>query len=337
MRNESLETAPRVPHSAPAIGKKERNAVDRVLLSGQLVQGREVEAFEAECAACVGRNHGIAVNNGTAALHLALLALDAMHGSGVAQPSYACAALRTATEQAGADPVICDIDDTFNLDIDAIPETATHAIVTHLFGAPGRVPQQLETVEDLAQSLGGPVGQTAPVAICSFYATKMISTGEGGMVLTDDENLAEYIQDIRDYDKRDDYRVRFNYKMTDMQAAMGRIQLTRLPLFVERRRNIAAQYTDAFQSLPLTLPQHPDHVYYRYVVQTEQCDDLAAYLQHNGIDAKRPVHMPAHHYVGVHCPNAEHAHRAALSIPIYPAMDAGQVRLVIDSLLSFFT
>jgi perosamine synthetase len=324
-----------IPHSATTIGPEERTAVDRVLQSGYLSQGSEVSAFEAECAAFTGRRHAVAVSSGTAALHLALAAAGFGGEKRVALPAYACAALTTAVRLAGAIPVLCDVDDSFNLDVASIPPDADAVIAVHLFGAACELPASPVCVEDLAQSLGGAVA-AAPVAITSFYATKLITTGEGGMVLTDDAGIADTVRDLRDYDNRGDSALRFNYKLTDIQGAMGRVQLRRLPDFIARRRAIAAAYSEAFAELPLRLPDAPGHVYYRYVVASPVRDALEAHCQSRGVEAKRPVFAPAHHSLGGTFPGADRAHREALSLPIYPSLDEASMDRVIDSVRSFF-
>lgn len=324
-----------IPHSKPCIGQEEIEAVARVLHTGRIAQGAEVEAFEAECAAFAGRGHAVAVNSGTAALHLALLALGIRQDDPVAFPSYACAALAQAVAWQGAKPVLCDIGHDYNLAPAAVPAGVRAIIVPHLFGAPAALPVHENLIEDVAQSFGGPTGRVAKVAMTSFYATKLLTTGEGGMLLTDDAALAEEARDRRDYDNRDDFKVRYAYKMTDFQAAMGRVQLKRLKEFIRIRREIAQQYREAFQALPLRIPNHPDHVYFRYVVATARRDALEAFLQEHGIEAKRPIHRPAHHSLGGAFPETEKAHHECLSIPIYPAMTSQEVRNVIEWIVKF--
>lgn len=325
-----------IPHSKPLIGEAEIAAVTAVLRSGHLAQGPEVRAFEEACAEMVGRKHAVAVNSGTAALHLALNVLEIGRNRAVALPSYACASLVQTVFWQLAEPILCDVDVTWNLDPDQIPGSSDAVIVPHLFGATARVPAGHTVIEDIAQSLGGNTGSKSPVAIASFYATKLVTTGEGGMLLTDDASLAAAARDLRDYDNRDDFDVRYAYKMTDFQASLGRVQLRRLPEFIARRREIAAAYNAAFAGLPLVCPLQEDHVYFRYVVSLPERDALQAALTKDGIEAKRPVHRPAHHFLGGDFPRADRAHRECLSLPIYPAMHSDDVRAVIDSVLRFF-
>jgi perosamine synthetase len=251
-----------IRHSLPTLGQEEAEAVSTVIASGNIAQGREVEAFEQEVAEFVGKKHGVAVSSGTAALHLSLIALSQGRSQHVAMPSYACAALVTATGLANHQSTLVDITDQFNIDIKKMPENADITVVPHLFGAKSDLPDTTAVIEDIAQSIGGTTGAESPIAVASFYATKVMTTGEGGMVLTNDSSIAEQIRDLRDYDNRDELVQRFTYKLTDMQAAMGRVQLKRLPSFVERRRAIAARYTEAFRSIEsLKLPDPTDHIF----------------------------------------------------------------------------
>jgi len=325
-----------IPHSKPYIGEEETEAVSRVLRSGLLAQGTEVLAFEEECAAFIGRRYGVAVNSGTAALHLGLVTLGIGKNDAVIMPSYACAALVHPVLWQRAQPVLCDVTEHYGLDAQAVPARCRAVVVPHLFGAPVPFKPGNHVIEDIAQSIGGSTGKGTPICVASFYATKMLTTGEGGMLLTDDPAIAEEARDRRDYDNRDSFAVRYAYKMTDFQAALGRVQLQRLPGFVTRRREIADQYTAAFQGLPLRLPMGREHVYFRYVVATPRRQELTEYLDEEGVAAKRPVYRPLHHYLGGAFPNAERAHLECLSLPIYPAMTAKEVQGVIQSVLKFF-
>ena len=325
-----------IPHSKPFLGIEEQEAAARVLASGHIAEGEETAAFERECATFCGRRYGIAVNSGTAALHLALGALGVGANATVALPSYACAALLTAVRLQDANPFLCDIDETFGLDPSAAPLHCAAIIVAHLFGARARMPRHDAVVEDIAQRFDGTAGRASRVAITSFYATKLMTTGEGGMILTDDEAIEAYARDRRSYDNRDDFVARYPYKTTDLQAAIGRVQLRRLPSFLERRKRIAVAYNAAFADLPLRLPDLSDHACFRYVVATPRRAALEAHLKTCGVEAKRPVYRPAHHYLGGVYPNAERAHDEILSLPLYPALIDAEIEHVIESVRRFF-
>ena len=333
-----------VPHSRPTLGLDEAEVVQRVVLSGQLAQGAEVEAFEAEMAAFTGRRYAVAVSSGTAALHLGLLALGCGRGDEVVIPSYVCTSLLHAVWAAGATPVPADIDvETRNLAPEAVQrqlgERTRVIIAPHMFGLPGAV-EVLEglgipVIEDCAMSIGArhrgrPVGGWGRLSICSFFATKMMATGEGGMVLTDDRGLAEEVRGLREYDGLSSERLRFNCKLTDLAAALGRVQLRRLPEFVTRRREIAAIYDAALRDTPLRIPlESAEHVYYRYVVRAAAgTEPTVAALEAEGIAARRPINRPLHREIGRE--DAAYPHTAAVfredvSLPLYPSLSEAEI------------
>jgi dTDP-4-amino-4,6-dideoxygalactose transaminase len=304
-----------------------------------------VERFEREMARRLRRRHAAAVGSGSAALHLALVALGVRPGDRVAMPSYVCTALLHAADLVGAEPLIVDIDPaTFNLDPDDLrkrlrPRTRA-VIVPHMFGLPARI-RDIESygvpiIEDCALALGAkcgtePVGSLGMVSVASFYATKMIATGEGGMVLSNRARLIEGVRDSRSYDSRPRYRRRFNYKMTDLQAALGRVQLRRLSRFVARRRRLATLYARELSGGPWELPSvERGHSFYRFVARPRsRTGRLLDELGRRGIEARRPVFRPLHRYLGLKgFPGAEEAYRRAVSIPLYPALSASEAERV---------
>jgi dTDP-4-amino-4,6-dideoxygalactose transaminase len=339
-----------IPHSKPSIGPTEEQAVLDVLRSGQIAQGSVVARFETQMAEYLGLQGGVAVNSGTMALELALRALHIGEHDEVIVPSYVCSAPWQAVTRVGAKPVLADIDaETMNLD----PASARRAItsktrailVPHLFGLPADLDalQQLglPLIEDCAQTLGatvgaGRVGTVGTLTVCSFYATKLLCAGEGGMVLSNDTDLLGRIRQFREYDERPSLTLgSSNLKMTDLHAALGCAQLQRLPDFIAKRRRIAETYRQALTETPadkrLSLPSVPPgrtHVYFRYVTRvkseasgSEAMDTLLAQLHADGVQARRPVFRPLHQYLGHKgFPASEEAYRTALSIPIYPAM-----------------
>jgi perosamine synthetase len=326
-----------IEHSKPTIGEEEIHAVERALRSGHVGPGAEVEAFEAECAAAVGRKHAVALNSGAAALHLALVALEIDGNDTVAFPAYGPAAMHQAVAWQRARPVQCDIGADYNLEPSQAPWNAAAVILPHLFGCPGRLPPHSCIIEDLAQSMGNGTGRTSQLAVASFHATSLLTTGEGGMLFTDEEGFADLARDLRDYRHRDDFRIRYAYQMSDVQAAMGRVQLSRLPEFVERRRALAARYTEAFRGLPLQLPSsYLEHIYCRYVVATPRREALELHLAQCGVEAKRPMHRPAHHDLGGEYPASERAYAECLSLPLYPTLTSQEIETVVESVLKFF-
>lgn len=342
-----MRTASIIPHSRPTVGSGDRRAVSAAIASSHLAQGPRVAEFEACVAGLVGAAGGVAVSSGTAALHLALVTLGIGPGDEVILPSYLCAGPLHAIQHAGASPVLADCDPaTYNLDplhVERILTRRSKAIlVPHLFGLPADLAELLSLgvpiIEDCAQALGAayqgrPVGGIGTLSICSFYATKVITTGEGGMLLSRDARLLRRAQDLRDYDERRTFRTRFNYKMTDFQAALGLSQLRRLPDFLATRLALADRYSQQLQGLPLAGPIVPadrDHIFYRYVVRvTGRLQRMLTLLEQAGICAKRPVFRPLHRYLRLAgFPGTEEAWRTALSLPIYPTLGRDIERVI---------
>ena len=339
-----------IAHSQPTLGADDARAVARVVASGQLAQGPEVAAFELELAPCFGTAATACVASGSAALELALRVLDVGSGHEVVVPTYACDALWHAVTRTGATPVLADADlETLGLSAaDAARRLTprTRAVVAvHAFGLAadldGLLALGVPVVEDCAQALGArvagrPAGARGRLAVGSFYATKLLTTGEGGAV-AGPAGLVDRVRDLREYDERDDLAPRFNYKLTDLQAALGRSQLARLDAFLARRRAIAARYGRALAGLPgLRVPADPGagHVWYRFVVRVER--PLAPVLERlarRGVAARRPVFRPIHRALGLAgYPEAERLWDECLSLPCYPRLADAEVDAVAAAL-----
>jgi dTDP-4-amino-4,6-dideoxygalactose transaminase len=327
-----------VRHSRPALDEAEDHALRGVLASGHLVQGTQVAAFEEEVGRFLALSPGVATSSGTAALHLALLSLGVGPGDEVLLPAYVCSAPLLAVSHAGARPVLVDVEPaTGNMDPFDLKKRLTRRskaiIVVHLFGMPAAVQEflapGLPVIEDCAQALGAwqqerKVGTFGDVAVCSFYATKLITTGEGGMLLGRDQSRLERARDLREYDKKETFAVRFNYKMTDIQAAIGRVQLGKLGRFLSKREALAEVYTARLAASSRCIP--PPHIqgriYYRYVVSVPRNPTvLIRRLFDRGVEAARPVYRPLHHYLEQKgYPGAEEAWRSHLSLPLHPSL-----------------
>ena len=353
MNNSSKPDLDIIPHSRPTIGSQEAQAVAEVIESGYIAEGGVVEQFEAAFAKSLGVDHAISTSAGTSALHLTLLAMDVGAGDEVIIPSYVCSALLNAVNYTGATPVLAEIDpDTYNLDVadvqKRINECTKAIIVPHLFGLAADMEPLLKLdvpiIEDCAQSIGStynqrPVGTLGEAAVFSFYATKVITTGEGGMIATNSKKIAARIRDLKAYDKRREYKVRFNYKMTDIQAVLGITQLKQLGPIIRRRRQIAARYNRAFNSLRLKLPPvESGQIYFRYVLGLRMdSDSWIEELARLGIVCKRPIHFPLHRYMHLGgYPATEKAWRQSLSVPIYPTLTNEEVSRIIESVLFCF-
>jgi perosamine synthetase len=345
-----------IPHSRPTLDAADAAAVAGVLQSGQVAQGPQVAAFEGAMARYLGLAGGVAVSSGTAALELALRVLRVGPGDEVLVPTYACLAPWLAVTRVGAVPRLVDCDpDTFAMSAASVSVSARTkaAIVVHPFGLPADMDAWtrlgVPIIEDCAQTLGAvagdhAVGSRGAVTVCSFYATKLLCTGEGGMLLSNDQSLTETARSIRGYDenpKASDQS--FNYKLTDMQAALGLSQLSRLPTFLARRTAIASTYTKALAATGAALPSVPGgytHAFFRYVIRPAAgnlarqggLDRLLERLQTMGVHCRRPVFEPIHRRLQLGgFPAADEAHERAVSIPIYPSLTDAEVTRVVEA------
>ena len=314
-------------------------AID-VIRSGWVAQGKAVENFENEFCDFLGLPQGsaVAVSSGTAALYLALLALDAPTKN-VALPVYACSALQNATALARGIPRVVDSKhDSPNIDITAIDNEANLAIIPHMFG----LPQDLSSltgkkyvIEDCAQALGArvngvPVGLQGDIGIFSFFATKLITTGgQGGMIVSKNAAIIEKIKDYRLHDKRFDMKIRFNFQMTDLQAAIGSAQLQQFSAFVNRREEIYQPYKAA--NLPLLDgDEGVQPVRFRAILRTTKQQEIIHALAAHNISAVvsiRDIEIlePKENY-----PNALWWTRNTVSLPIYPLLKDEEVDRIIQ-------
>lgn len=341
-----------IPHSKVVLEEEDLAGVIGVLRSGQLAQGRVVSSLEEKSASLIGVNHAVAVSSGSAALHLSLLSLGVGEGSQVIMPSYVCTALLNAVHYVGATPVLADIDpNTYNITSENVEKVITDKtkaiIVPHMFGLPADIDAILSLgipgIEDCAQSIGATVngrkaGSFGLVSILSFYATKMLGAGEGGMVLSNDRGLIESIRDLRAYDERETYTVRYNYKLTDIQAAVVVSQLNKLSAFIEKRKEIAALYNHGLKRVGVRLPVVPEereHIYYRYVILLENSPEFMKEMRKRGIECRRPVFKPLHRYLSLPgYPITDEVWEKAVSIPIYPSLTAEEAHRIVDAIMA---
>lgn len=337
-----------IPHSRPLLPDDFREVTSR-LTPGWVADGPCTEAFERRAAAALGWEQGVATNSGTSALHLALLGLGVGAGDEVVIPAYVCVAVLNAVVMTGATPVAADSEPGgFNIcpkSVEVRLTRRTKAIVAaHLFGERARMEELVglgpPVVEDCAQSFGAvqdgqPVGSTGAVAVASFYATKVITTGVGGLVAGPPE-LHARILDRREYDKRDDWQLRFSYKMDELSAALGLWQLDELPEMIARRGLIARQYEEKWSKLPVRQRSIKDRpLIYRYTIRGDQLvGPLLARLMERGIGASRPVNAPLSRITGNPCPEAEKVFAETCSIPIYPSLSDPEVDQVTDAVLA---
>jgi len=338
-----------IPHSKPSIDKDDIKAVTDVLSSGQIAQGDKVREFEDRVAKFVGVKHAVACSSGTSALHLALYGLGVKRGDEVIIPSYVCSSPYFATLYTGATPIIVDIDITdFNICAETVREHVSlktkAIIVPHMFGNPAELNELLmfdiPIIEDCAQSLGAEykgqqVGSFGDLSIASFYATKMMTTGEGGMVLTNNSKLYLKIIEARDYDRKPLTPIKYNYKMTDFQASLGVSQLKKLPYFIKRRREISSVYNNNFSEYNnVRIPQtcsRKNPVFYRYIIMVDDVDHIQKRAKENSIMCEKPVHKPLHKsFTTFNCPNSDRVYERVLSIPLYPSLTEREINYLLQ-------
>lgn len=335
-----------IRHSRPTIDSTDLKAIQGCLDSADVGDGRTIGEFEKELARAANCKYATATNSGTAALHLALLALDVREGDRVVIPSYACASLLHAVHYCRAVPVVCDVDpESYNIDADCVKKALKRAVnvkaivAVHQFGLPCGVEEisaiGIPVVEDCAVSIGARCGWFGAISVFSFYATKMLCTGRGGAVVTPFSNISRRIQDLIRYDGRDTYDVSFNYRMPALNAALGISQMKRLPAFLKGRREIADLYFKELCNLPVGLPIKNSNVYYRFPLKAENVEALIEHGGRDKIEMKRPVYKPLHKYTGDSCPGAEEAFKKTISIPIYPSLTKPEARKVAVSIRKF--
>ncbi|MFA7264995.1 MAG: DegT/DnrJ/EryC1/StrS family aminotransferase [Candidatus Nanopelagicales bacterium] len=343
--------------AAPQIGAEEREAVDRVLRSGQLAGGAEVAAFEVEFSATASERICVAVNSGTAALHLGLLAAGVGPGDEVIVPSFTFAATANSVALTGATPVFVDIDPmSFCISPDAVaavigPHTAG-IMPVHLYGHAASMAalkqladrHGLMVFEDAAQAHLGrlddaPVGTFGAFGAFSFYPTKNMTTGEGGMLTCESSAFARTVNLLRNQGMEARYAneiVGFNARMSDIHAAIGRVQLGRLPGWTRSRRANAA-FLDSELRGVVTPHVAPGvfHVYHQYTVRIvdHDRDRFASELTRLGIPSAvyypTPVHELASFRLTLDLPETSLAAEQVLSLPVHPGLDQNDLEQIV--------
>ncbi|MFN8083888.1 MAG: DegT/DnrJ/EryC1/StrS family aminotransferase [Dermatophilaceae bacterium] len=349
-----------IPPAKPLIGDEERAAVDRVLRSGMLAQGPEVKAFEEEFSAHFGLDRAcVAVNSGTSGLHLGLLSSGVGAGAEVIVPSFTFAATANSVALTGARPVFADISaDDFCLDPDAVEAAITERTVgimpVHLYGHPAKMDRLqavadahgLQLFEDAAQahgaSLGGrPVGSFGSFAMFSLYPTKNMTSGEGGMVSVANAEVERLVRLYRNQGMEKQYHnevVGFNCRMTDIHAAIGRVQLTKVDAWTAKRQENAAFLSANLRGVtPPPVAPGAVHVYHQYTIRVPQDrDGFAAALreQYNigsGMFYPVPNHKLAPFSVDVELPETARAAAECLSLPVHPSLSQGDLERIVEA------
>jgi len=339
----------------PDLGEEELAAVAAVLESGQLTMGPRVEEFEAELAAACEVEHAVVVSSGTAALHLSVLALEIGPGDEVIVPAYTFPATANVVALAGAKPVLVDVDpDTMNTTADAVAGALTErtraVLVVHLFGRPAAwdeleaaMPDGVALLEDAAGALGArrrgrACGGLGRLGCLSFHPRKIVTTGEGGAVTTNDAEVADLIRRFRHHgiEPRGDFEIRapgLNYRLPDVLCALGTPQMHRLERLLEERERLAAGFAERLDGI-VGLPSADEddrHGWQAYVVRVDRRDRALAALREAGIQAQ--IGTYALHRLGAYAdqgpfPGADVAFERALALPFHNRLtEADQDRI----------
>jgi len=352
-----------ISHNKPFLDRKEIEAVTKVLQSRWLISGPEVAKLENNLKNLIKAEYALAVNNGTSALHLSLITLGVKPKDEVILPTYTCSALLNAVYYIGAVPILVDIEgEGFNMDPAQVRKKLNKntkaIIVPHTFGLPAKIDEiknvsKVKVIEDCAIALGSsyrgkPLGAYGDISIFSFYVTKMIATGQGGAITTNNRKYYEEVKDLLANDQSREYKVRYNYHLTDIAAAIGNIQLNKLESFVEKRKHIADSYVGVLkrkkniQYFPNEKSNNFNH--YRFIMKfssKKQRDELWIGLRKMGITSIIPItsFQLLHRYLKLDrkdFPNAEEATKTTLSLPMYPALikeEVNRITAALDSLL----
>ena len=351
-----------VPIANPVVSDAAKEAVAEVLDSGMLASGATVERFESAFADYVGVDHAIATSSGTTALQAMLEAAGIGPDDTVVTTPFSFISTANAVKHAGASVVFADIDpETYNLDPAAVrsllaerPDVSA-LMPVHLYGLPADMDEfesiadeyDLRLFEDAAQAHGATydgeaVGSLADAGVFSFYPTKNMTTGEGGMITTDDEEVAERARRLIDHGREGRYEhatVGYNYRMTNIQAAIGIDQLERLPSWVEARQTNAAALTarlsrDSGVETP-SVPADRTHAYHQYTVRTDRRRVLTDHLDEAGIGYgtyyPEPIPTQPAYDRSTTFPVAERASETVLSLPVHPTVSEDDIDRIVEA------
>jgi len=349
-----------IPIAEPQIGKEEEDAVLEVLRSGMVSQGKKVKQFEEDFARYTGTKEAIAVSSGTAALHLSLLASGIKEGDEVITTPFSFFSTASTVLMCGAQPVFVDIEqDTFNIDPEKAKEAITKrtkAIVpVHLYGQPATMDRIMEmakerdivVIEDACQAHGAEfkgkkAGAISGIGCFSFYATKNMMTGEGGMITVDEKDLANKLRLLRSHGQVSRYEhvsMGYNQRMTELSAAIGVEQLKKLPGFIDRRRANAKLLNEGLHeivNIPIARPDRT-HVYHQYTIRIPagKRKTVMKHLKEVGIGAI--IYYPKlisefssmKEFSGISTPVAETVKDEVVSIPVHPGILESDIQTII--------
>jgi len=349
-----------IPIARPTMGEEEKELVWSALESGALAQGARVRELEERFAAFIGVPHAVATSSGTTALHLALLGYGIGPGDEVITVPFTFIASATSVLYTGAFPVFVDVrPDDFNIDLEQVeaaitPRTRAIQPVS-LYGQPADMVaiaeiaerRGLAIVEDAAQSHGAAIGSrksgTWGAGVFSFYPTKNMTTGEGGMITTSDAGYAEHVTLLREHGMKVRYHhdiLGYNFRMTDIHASIGLAQLTKLPAYNVRRQAVAARYDAELRGVitPFVRPG-VTHVYHQYTLRVRDRDAFVERLKERGVGTGIYYPIPVHRqkplialgYGDQRFPVSEQLAAEVISIPVHPALTDAEVETVIEA------
>ncbi len=365
-----------VPISKPYISQEMKQKVLEVIDSGHYILGKECEAFEEEFARYIGAKHAVLTSSGTSATFLFLKALEVGPGDGVLVPSLTAFPTVEPIFHVGATPIFIDIDDTFAMDPNylekVLKQKHRHSgvrkirgiIPVHLYGHPVDLDPILDlakghdlfVLEDCCQAHGAKykgvrVGSKGIGGFFSFYPSKNLTVfGDGGILVTSDDSLAEACRMLRDHGRKEKYEhewVGYNLRFNEIQGALGRLQLRKLDGFNSSRRLVAQWYRETLQGSPVLIPsvrEWAEPVYNLYVIQADDRDSLASYLEEKGVQTGIHYPVPCHQMPAVRkrlgpqpkLERAEVATQRILSLPMFPELEKEQVDFVCHTVREFF-
>lgn len=363
----------KVPLSRPFLNDEIKSAVLKVLDSERYINGPEVKSFEREFADYLGVKHGIAVNSATSGLMLALKAMNVKPGDEIIVPSHTAFPSIEPIMHVGAVPVFVDIKEgEFNLDTarlrNCLSRKTKVIIPVHLYGCPVDMASVMQfatdnnlfVIEDCAQAHGAKwkgkkVGSFGDAAVFSFFPSKNLTVaGDGGMVVSNNDNVDRVTGMLRNHGRESRYEhemVGYNLRLSEIQCAVGRVQLKNLDWFVKRRREVATRYNDGLKNVDLVLPKEPDdalHAYHLYVIMSGTRDKLKEKLSESGISTEIHYPIPCHGHPGTKnyfkefgfniaggLDNTNRVVDRILSLPMYPTIKDEEVDYVIENVKNF--
>jgi dTDP-4-amino-4,6-dideoxygalactose transaminase len=345
---ESPPPGPIIHHSRPCLEAADRAALDAVLETGMIAEGGMTGKFEQEVGRYLGLAAGVATSSGTSALFLACLALGAGPGDEVIIPTYTCRSVWDAVRATGATPVLCDVGEDWCMNGATVKprvNARTKAIVAvHTFGVMAEVDDiralGIPVIEDCCQALGARrglevAGTRGDLCVLSFHATKLLTTGEGGMALSKDADLLKKLRVLKE-GEAPPLIARYRQPLTDLQAALGLSQLARYDDFLQRRRSTAEYYFEQLDGLGLELPGHVRDrtIFFRFPVFIDgDFEALRGRLDAEGVQVRRGVDALLHRQCGQSAedfPGAERCFARTLSIPLYPALRDEECARVVE-------